>query len=716
MKSKILISIIVSWVFLASVAWAIPVKSVHSEWELIAEKDGFTAGETQTIGIRVVLDKHWHLYWENAGDSGYTVTVEWTLPEGFEAGPVQYPAPGWLEMYGLVSYVYEGEAVFLVDITAPENLQAGQQIELGAYVDFLVCEEACIPGDAKLLLKTQAIEQSQNSEFYDSIAEAKTLLPIQSTDWKTAVVDNGQSFALTVVAPAGSSFNGEAFTYFSADGWVATTGARSVAAEGRVYTQLLPKSELQPVKNADRFRGVLVSESKKLFYALEVDVPFSSNEEVAALVEQLGVQNSGTSGGSGFAANNNLTLLGATLLAFVGGLILNLMPCVFPVVSIKILGFVQQAGEDRKKIRNHGLVFASGVVLFFWVFAILVIVTRGLGDALSWGGLFQIPIVVAFVATVMFALGLNMSGVFEIGESLVGVGSGLQRKSGYSGSFFSGVLATLVATPCTAPFMAPALTFAYASPSVYTLIVFSALGAGLAAPYLFLSYFPAYLKILPKPGAWMETFKKSLAFLLYLAVVWLAWVFGSLVGVTGMAGLLLSLVVVGLGAWIWGKWGSLAKPKNTRLIAGVVVAIILGTGGFLQYVSSNQLPPLLAESSDSQINDGSTIAWQKWSPEKVEQLVAEGKTVYVDFTATWCLTCQVNKKVAFTDKDVIAYFHDNGIVPLKGDWTRRDPIIKGELQKFGRTGVPTNIIYRPSGANTLLPEVLTPGVVLSAFE
>ena len=358
------------------------------------------------------------------------------------------------------------------------------------------------------------------------------------------------------------------------------------------------------------------------------------------------------------------------------------------------------------------MVFTLGVLVSFWVLAGVFLALRAAGQEIGWGFHLQAPGFVAVLASIMFLFGLNLSGVFEMGESLTGAGSELQAKSGYSGSFFSGVLATLVATPCTAPFMGTAVGVIATLSAIQSMAIFSALALGVALPYLILSFFPAFLNAMPRPGAWMETFKKALAFLLYGTVVWLAWVFGNQVGVNGMGALLMGLVIMGIAAWVWGNWGNLTKKKSIRVTALLVALPLLCAGGYLQYWASGLEPPQLASFSDD--TDG--INWQAYSPETVSTLVAEGKTVYVDFTATWCLTCQVNKKVAFGNDEVIEYFEENGIVALKGDWTRRDPVITRELQRFKRNGVPTNIIYRPSGEDTLLPEVLTPGIVLDALK
>jgi thiol:disulfide interchange protein len=450
-----------------------------------------------------------------------------------------------------------------------------------------------------------------------------------------------------------------------------------------------------------------------IYKALKIDLTFSDDETVAAWIGQTAGIVLDDAQPLLNVATDSPSFLRAVLFALIGGVLLNLMPCVFPVLSIKILGFVQQAGDDHSKVKYHGIVFTAGVLVSFWILAGLFLILRAAGQEIGWGFQLQTPGFVAVLASVLFLFGLNLSGVFEIGESLTGAGSQLQSKSGYTGSFFSGVLATLVATPCTAPFMGSALGIIVTLSVAQSMLIFTALGLGVAMPYLLLSFFPAFLKWLPRPGAWMETFKNGLAFLLYATVVWLAWVFGNQVGVTGMAGLLLGLVFLGVAAWIWGNWGSLAKKKSVRRIALLVAFPLLLIGAWVQFYAST-LMPVSQHTGTGSMSEG--IRWEAYDPELVLASIAEGKTVYVDFTATWCLTCQVNKKVAFGSDKVVDYFKNNNIVALKGDWTRRDPVITRELQKFGRSGVPTNIIYRPNGSSRLLPEVLTPGVVLDALK
>ena len=702
---------------LTNVISAIPVRTDNITAELVSEWDGLVPGKTNTVAIRLDMDDHWHTYWENPGDSGLATQIEWILPEGITAGPIQWPTPQWIELFDLVSYAYEGEVFLLVDLEVSNSVSSSEPLKLSAKVDWLICKEACIPGGADLSLSLPVVHSEEASSWKEQIDNSRKALPQSLPEWDMKVVDNGESFALTLIAPDGKDFSDREVTYFSRDGWVAASMPRTSLAEGSILTLVMPKNEYPPDSGTDRFQGVLASshpwDKAGDFRALNVNLPFSDNDAVAAWVGELAGSSLGESETfSSVLGAGSPSFLAAVFLALLGGLLLNLMPCVFPVLSIKVLGFVQQAGEDSTKIKLHGLVFTSGVLGSFWILAGVFLGLRAAGEEIGWGFQLQSPGFVAIMASVLFLFGLNLSGVFEIGETLTGTGSKLQAKSGYSGSFFSGVLATIVATPCTAPFMGSALGAIVSLSTMQAMSVFTALALGVASPYLILSFFPVFIRWLPRPGAWMETFKKGLAFLLYASVVWLAWVFGNQVGVTGMAGLLLGLVILGVAAWIWGNWGNLTRKKPIRRVAFIVALAVFLAGAYLEYQASKlEAPSAVALGASS-----SGIDWKSYDPDSVTGLVSEGKTIYVDFTATWCLTCQVNKKVAFASDEVIQYFEDNDIVALKGDWTRRDPVITRELQKFGRNGVPTNIIYRPDGSSHLLPEVLTPGIVLEALK
>lgn len=693
------------------------VKPGQIEAELVAEMDGLVPGKSNRIAVRLKMKEGWHSYWVNPGETGLPTEIAWSLPEGITAGPIQWPAPTRIQSLGEVSYGYEGETFLFVELSLNESVIPGTVVTLSAEVNWLACREACIPGAADLSLVIPVMKgEPAPSPWKNKFDSIRKTVPRNFPEWPMKVVNNGESFALTLLAPADASFEQYEATYFSTDGWVAASQPSSSLAEDRTLTFVLPKAENEPETGRERFRGVVVLKHKTggqiPLMALEVDLPFESNEAVATWVNhELGKQPNLPSAfepekadAPGFGT--------ALLFALVGGLLLNLMPCVFPVLSLKVLGFVQQAGEDKGKIRIHGMVFTFGVLVSFWLLAGIFLILRSAGQEIGWGFQLQSPGFVAVLASTLFLFGLNLSGVFEMGESLTGVGSRLQAKSGYSGSFFSGVLATVVATPCTAPFMGSALGVIITLSAMQSMLIFTALAFGVALPYLVLSFYPVFLKWLPRPGAWMLTFKKGLAFLLYATVAWLAWVFGNQVGVTGMAALLFGLIVMGVAAWIWGEWGTLTKRKGVRRTASVLALLMLIIGGSIQYNATQ----LMGQNAIPDSANGDGIQWQTYTPELVATSLAEGKTVYVDFTASWCLTCQVNKKVVFGNDGIIRKFKDGDVVALKGDWTRRDPVITREIQKFGRNGVPTNIIYRPNGSTDLLPEVLTPQIVMDTLD
>ncbi|MBC7366489.1 MAG: thioredoxin family protein, partial [Undibacterium sp.] len=408
----------------------------------------------------------------------------------------------------------------------------------------------------------------------------------------------------------------------------------------------------------------------------------------------------------------SVSLASTLLLALVGGLILNLMPCVFPVLGIKILGFVNQAGHDKKKVIMHGLVFALGVLLSFWTLATVLAVLRAGGDQLGWGFQLQSPLFVFGLAAVMLIFAMNMSGVFEFGLAATGVGSDLQMKSGLAGSFFTGVLATVVATPCSAPFLASALGAALTLSTVESFAVFTAIAVGLAAPYLLLSIFPAAVKILPRPGAWMETFKQFMAFPLYATVAYLTWVLAGQTTESGSLMALFGLVLIALGAWTYGRYNAPgAKPARARfgLIAG---ALVFALGAWTGWPEDRA-----AKLAAAQAAGAPEVVWEKWSPEAVAKLRADGRTVYVDFTARWCATCQTNKKLVFTSDAVLREFAAKKIVTLRADWTNKDPAITAELAKYQRSAVPFNVLWQPGKTEpVILPELLTPGIVLGAVK
>lgn len=435
-----------------------------------------------------------------------------------------------------------------------------------------------------------------------------------------------------------------------------------------------------------------------------ISLPIESGGPVAdataaALFAAARARSSGDSSASSAVASGSLVT--TIFSALLGGLILNLMPCVFPVIGIKIMGFVHQSGSDRRKVTIHGLVFTAGVLVSFWALAGMLLILRAGGQHLGWGFQLQSPLFVFGLAVFLFAFGLSMSGVFEFGLGATSVGSSLQARSGYAGSFFTGVLVTVVSTPCAAPFLAPALGAALALPPLSSIVLFTAIALGLSLPYLILSAFPRLVKLLPRPGVWMETFKQVMAFPLYGTVAFLVWVLAGQLEADALFAALGALVLVALSAWVYGRWGQRGEAPGARRAGLACAAAAFAVAAFVGFPRSH----------------AGAITWQDWSPERVAALRAEGRTIYVDFTARWCATCKMNKLAVFSSDEIARVFSERGIVPLRADWTNRDPKITAGLAEFGRSAVPCNVVYGPgSPAPILLPEVLSAGAVLEALD
>jgi thiol:disulfide interchange protein DsbD len=410
------------------------------------------------------------------------------------------------------------------------------------------------------------------------------------------------------------------------------------------------------------------------------------------------------------ASERSISLAVALLFAFLGGMILNLMPCVLPVLSLKILGMVKQAGETSRERLKHGALFTLGVVASFWVLAGIMILLQAGGEQLGWGFQLQSPSFVLVLSIFLFLFGLSMFGVFEIGTSLTGVGYGVAGGSSYTSSLVSGVLATTVATPCTAPFMGSALGFTLGAPAYVAFLVFTFVGLGMAAPYLLLTTIPALLKFIPRPGAWMESMKQFMGFLLMATVLWLIWVLSLQTGADGVVILLAALLFVALGGWVFGRWGNIAKEKPTRRIAQVIALVAIAGGLFFSLTNIKAKGPETAG-----VHRQGSIEWLTYTPELVEGLKAQGRTVFLDFTAAWCLSCQVNEKVAFSSEEVQNEFARRGIATVRADWTTHDETITKALATFGRNSVPLYVLYAPGKDPVLLPEIITPGIVLEAL-
>lgn len=688
-----------------------PVRTDQVTAELVSESAGIQPGTSFWVGLKLDHEPHWHTYWQNPGDSGLATSLTWDLPDGFTADPVIWPIPEFIPLEPLVSYGFEGTTLLMVRLTPPDDLPVGQSVDLRVRADWLACQEVCIPGGADLDLTLPVVADGPvlNPDQADLFALTRAELPLEGVGWPVTLSGAGEKLQLDVRLPEGSVVNPQDVFFFNRDESVIEPGALQEVTfeDGLLSLRLTPAIYADgPV---DAVNGILFAGS-----GFGPTVPGNGVILSAAI---------GSSGAAtelsviGRTAPQETTkeaigLFRALILAFVGGLILNLMPCVFPVLSIKILSFVQQAGEDRGRILRHGLVFALGVLVSFWALAGTLIALRAGGALLGWGFQLQSPLFIVLIAAVLFMLSLSLAGVFEVGGSLIGVGAG-KGSSGYSGSFFTGVLATVVATPCTAPFMGAALAFALSQPAVVSLIVFTVLGLGMSAPYVLLSAVPSLLRLMPRPGAWMETFKQLMAFPLLATVIWLTWVLGQQVNIDGITWFLFGLLLLGIACWIYGRWTTPIRSSVVRLVARAIALAVVVFG--LYVASAGVRSPVTAVIPAGEVAPGE-IGWVTYDREKLMELRAAGTPVFLDFTAAWCLTCKANELVVFRSQEVRDSFAERGIVPMKADWTSRNPEITQALAEYGRTGVPLYVYFAGDGSDPLiLPEILKPGIVLDAI-
>ena len=682
----------------AGAAVSAPVKDRHVEAELVPALRAVVPGEPLTVALRLRHDPGWHTYWQSSS-TGYPTTLEWDLPDGWRAGEIRWPTPRTYLSDFIIDYVYEGEVLLPVTIFPPAGLEVGSEVTLSARADWLMCEKVCIPGSAKLSLTLPVGDDHEPHPVWGSaLRHSLDRLPAKVDAWELAAYSHGGSLWLSLRAPPGHSIPGGLY-FFSDNALTEPDLAVQVEESGPGAVLLTFSRSPHGPAGASRLTGVLRAdpgwEPGGGIPGILVDVPILDGPPPGGVVL------------APLASSSPFWML--LLLGAAGGLILNLMPCVFPVIGLKIMGFVGQAGQTRAAVFGHGLVYTLGVLASFWTLAALLLILRAGGEQLGWGFQLQNPVFVLLLSAVLFLFALNLSGVFEVGLSAVGIGSGLASKQGLSGSFFSGVLATVVATPCAAPFLAPALGAALTLEPVPSLLLFSTIALGLASPYLLLSVFPQLVRALPPPGSWMETFKQVMAFPLYGTLAYLLWVLiGQLEenshGAHAMLWVLLGLVLIALAAYIYGRWSGFDRRPGVRWGARVSAAAILLLALWMAW------PRPLAERSSPQ------VPWEDWSPERVSMALSEGRPVYVDFTARWCATCQTNKAAVFSSSEVVQHFLSHEVLALRADWTNRNPLITQELARYGRSAVPFNLVFHPSQDRAIvLPEILTPGIVLDAL-
>jgi len=674
---------------LSSALWAAPTATApHLTVQMVVPPEQIYPGQSFTAGLYFKLDHGWHVYWVNAGDSGEPPAIKWNLPAGVTAGPIQFPAPKRLPLGPLMDFGYDNEVLFPVAIhVAPGFKPGGQNVTLGGKVSWLVCREVCIPGKAQLSVERAALAQAPTLDK-ENAADAQLTERFKGTLPQPLPGSDSARFR--------ASPNGFELT-------VATGHEEKAGAFFPFEQSVLANAAPQPVTPIKNGISIALTKDDNLRTApKELSGVLVLSDGRAYVVHA-------TQGALASASllQSSSSMLRIVLLAFVGGIILNLMPCVFPVLFIKGLALVQSSAHERHKLRLHGLVYTLGILASFWLVVGVLLALRGAGHNLGWGFQFQSPTFDALIAMLLFFLGLSLAGQFEIGLTLTSAGSGLAAKSGYTGSFFTGVLAVIVATPCTAPFMGAAIGYALSNSALVSFAVFTALALGLAAPYLLLAFNPAWTRLLPRPGAWMEILKQAVSIPIFATVIWLIWVFTQTAGTGALVDLLIAMLLLAVAGWILGRWP--AKGGST-----VAALLVLALAVALPLMAVRRATP-----SPNVVNAGTSSAeWAPFSPELVAKYRSQGRPVFVDFTASWCLSCQVNERVVLSRADVQNRLKTSGVALVRADWTRHDETIAQTLASLGRDGVPTYVLYPadPQAPPVLLPEVLTPDIIFNALD
>jgi thiol:disulfide interchange protein len=646
---------------------------------LISDVSAIQPGQKFRVGVLYRIEPGWHIYWKYSGDSGIPTKIEWQLPQGFRVSDLQWPLPmrekepGDLEVFD-----YTSEVLLFAEIEAPAVLPQ-QPILIRAKTDWLVCQSLCVPGRAQLSLTltgggNTASDSAQIFQKYASLVPKQPASPIKI---------GFSRMAKNLVAAVDGVRNGAAVDFFPIPPEDAVIG--HIAREGNRLTIPI-ETEVKPINRMD---GVMVVGSGETRQGYEI------NEKtiLTAVQPERGASSVGLVG--------ILQMLG---FAMIGGLILNVMPCVLPVISLKIFGFVSEAGIQPKKAFRLSMAFSLGIIGCFAALAAIVILLRTAGAQVGWGFQFQDSRFVIFISCLVFAFALNLFGVYELSVSAQATQglANLARGQGYGGAFFQGVFATVLATPCTAPFLGTASAFAFAQPGWVTFLVFLFIGLGMALPYLLLAINPKWLQYLPKPGDWMLRLKQCMGFLLAGTLLWLMWILGQMRGVDAVVKLGGILLVIAVLAWIKGAFWTPISSGRSRILAIVAMFFVL----------------LLAAVSYEFFTKPSQLVWRPFSKSTLDEALASGKPVFIDFTADWCITCKTNERFAIDTPKVRQEFSKRNVVALKADWTKGDPEITQILKQFGRAGVPMYLIY-PSGSKetrpVLLPELITSQTVLDAL-
>ncbi|MFZ5781959.1 MAG: protein-disulfide reductase DsbD family protein [Pseudomonadota bacterium] len=675
--------------------------------ELLSDVATVKAGEPFWVGLRQTIRPKWHTYWKNPGESGLPTEITWTLPPGVKADPIVWPRPHVFDIGGVINYGFKDEAVLLVRLTTPADLAGPLKLEAAA--NWLVCEDVCIPEEGRfaLVLPVGPAATPAAPATLAIFEQARRAVPTPSP-WPAhyGIAKSGEP--TLVVEAKGLKADALRDIYFFPGEWGPIASMARQKAEVGAGGIVIPLKRGESKTLPEQLTGTLVLTEKTADGDIHQAFDLSAKLDNAALAASpLGISPLA-------AAGEQFSLLEALAFALLGGLILNLMPCVFPVLAMKAAAFARLAGHARSEMRRDGVAYTAGVLVAFAAMAGIVLAVRASVGEVTWGFQFQSPVFSLLVAYLFFVIGLNLSGVFEVGGRFAGVGQGLVMRGGTTGAFFTGVLAVIVATPCTVPFMAAAVAFALTQPAPQTVAVLLAMGLGLALPYLLLALTPALQRLLPRPGPWMERFRQFLAFPMYASAVWMIWVLTQQTGADGVVYALGGMILIAFAIWLL-KLGRGASAGTWVRRGVAAVSVLLAFAAALKLEDG----PATAASATGGPSNGASggvsfEGWERYSRERMDRAVAEGKPVFVDFTAAWCITCLVNERVALDTSASRQAFEQAGVVKLKGDWTNRDPEITSSLRELGRAGVPLYLLWAPGADRPkILPQVLTEAMILS---
>jgi thiol:disulfide interchange protein DsbD len=705
--------------FMLSLPWLLgarpPSPGLHTSARLVADVASVEPGTTFTAGIVLTMAPGWHTYWKNPGESGLATSIVWTLPEGVGAGEISWPLPEkTIESGDVLTYGYGGETMLLVPVTLRPGLSPGTMLRLKARVEWLECEKTCVPGAAVVEMTLPVAEGRPRPANQELFGRYRQRVP---KPWEEALGFRIEPLMLNAsarIALVPGSALRDLFPE-SPEGFVA--GRPSLEWRGDTAVATIPLTRSSPSGGATRLRGVFVFDeggSRRRGVSFEIPLPAGNPlSGGGSLLDQE------FDAGQIQSPQHSLPLF--ILFAVLGGLILNIMPCVLPVIALKVFGLVRMAGDHPARVKKLGWFFSAGILASFLVLAAVVIMLQVAGQQVGWGFQFQEPLFVIAMSAIVFAFGLSLFGVYEIRVPISGVESVVSKRDGEgnAASFWEGVFATILATPCTAPFLGPALGFAFSQPWWTILLIFTAIAFGMALPYLILTARPAWMKFLPKPGAWMETAKQFMGFLLMATLLWLLYVLGKQLGMEGVIWTGAFLLCIGVSCWLIGRFATLTATR-TRSLVTWAAALLIAAGGYAGFLEGalDVRRVIAGTPSPSGLTGDAGVQWEPFTLSLLETRLREGKAVFLDFTAEWCLTCKVNERTVLADRDVVEKLRTAGLVTIKADWTNRNPEITRLLQKFGRSGVPLYVVF-PAGRPTqpiVLPEVITSGIVIESID